>query len=223
MDNFVDRIRKHFFWKARAQISYTKLPRGIKLPFDERNLFQKPSPDFHQFIIGLLARTHAFDDLGSHLNDLNFNRLGQNVDLFNLVPDETMGFNFIMCRTTDTFWSIAELFKRPYQPLVWTLLLITLFLSIIFLIVAQLLVKLKFSWRKVAMNILWNLVEVGINPGNIHGRKLGLQIVLVSWFLMSIILTNSYKGLMTHHFLSLGTLGPRVRVRLQLLPPNTGF
>jgi len=110
------------------------------------------------------------------------------------VADEMDTFNFITCVTSDTFWSVAELFQRPYEPMVWTCLGITVLASTCILLGMKLYQKVKFSLTKLITSILFNLIEVGVSPGILMGHN--LKILFAAWLLMSIVLTNSYKGLL---------------------------
>jgi len=188
MNHIAAKFRKQIFWQPRAQPSYSKLGRGIKLPFDERNLLRAASPDYYQFVLDLLNRANVS-------TDINFGHLYPSIINNEFVPDETDGFNFITCFTSDTFWSIAELFERPFQPLVWIGVAVTLIASVYFLFVYRLFGKSKFSLSRSSLHIFFNLIEVGVGHGTIHGNKSVLKIIFFFWFLMSIILTNSYKGL----------------------------
>jgi len=193
MNTMAVSTRKKLFWIPRQAVNYAKLNRSIKLPFDERNLNRDPSQLFYQFIEDLISRSNASRKLDLYMfthesYEFNFTRYN------NYVPDETDDFNFVTCATSDTFWSIAELFQRPFQPLVWSSLGITLLTTVIILGVFKLL-KFELSASKCIRCILLNLVEIGVSwsAGGVGMRN--LKIILSSWLLMSIVLTNSYKGL----------------------------
>jgi len=188
MDSFVDKMRKQIFWGPQDQVSYSKLHRSTNLPADERYLNQNQSSDFELFILNLIRR--------SNVSQTNVNLIKRSSGLDELrITDETEGFNFLTCHTSDNFWSIAELFQRPYQPFVWLVLGITLFMSGIVVVIVKKFKKFEFSVSRLAMHILFNVIEIGIHPGNIRGRKVIFSMLFTTWFLMSIVLTNSYKGL----------------------------
>jgi len=97
---------------------------------------------------------------------------------FHDVPDdETEGFNFL---TSDTFWTVAELFQRPYQPLVWIGLIVALIGTGALLVLVKIFGRVTFSPSKLSMHILFDLIEVGVNTGNVRGRKSTLKIMCAS-------------------------------------------
>jgi len=55
--------------------------------------------------------------------------------------------------------------------------------------------NLRLSGWKLFTIVVFNLMEVDVAPGNMSGHKAALTLFLAAWFLMVIILTNSYKGL----------------------------
>jgi len=115
------------------------------------------------------------------------------------VPDETEGFNFVSCLTSDTFWSIAVLFQRPFQQLVWCGLLGTTLLSTGFLLTgAKVLGKIKISVSGSLISILLNLIEVGVDFDAGKSRIM-LNTLFALWLIMGLVLTNSYKGLIIAH------------------------
>jgi len=107
--------------------------------------------------------------------------------------DATEGFNFITCHTTDTFWSTASLFWKPYQPNVWlgigTCILLT---GCIVAVAKKRSAAEVFSPLKFLSSILFNLIDVSWNPGKF--LKIS-GIIFPLWLLIGIVLTNSYKGL----------------------------
>jgi len=100
------------------------------------------------------------------------------------------------------FWSIAELFQRPYQPLVWSCIGVTLVATCISLAVFKVFGQITFSLPRLMFHIAFNLVEIGVSPGNILKNHSGLKLLLAAWFLMGIILTNSYKGLIISYLIA---------------------
>jgi len=192
MELFSNEIRKKLFWGPREKPSHLKLNRNIKLPFDEHLLNQDctVSTNFQQFVINLLKRTNFSG--AQDINGIAFHGFNQ---IHSIVADEADGFNFITCVSSDTFWSIAQLFLQPYQWPVWTGLAVVLVVNGIALVALKIIHMFKFSGTKLFSYVLFNLIEVGGNPGHIRGRESGLKILLGSWLLMSIVLTGSYKGL----------------------------
>jgi len=189
MDESATSIRKYLSWTPRAETNYRKIPRGINLPFHESNLNQEPSPYFIQFIRKLISPSNFTDWQVYHsaVSDM----IGAS-----MVPDETDSFNFITCLTSDTFWSIAKLFWKPYQPWVWAGLGATLFGTGIILVAVKVLGKAKLKFLKTVSAILFNLVEVVVSLGKTVDPRYALKLIFASWLLMSIILTNSYKGIL---------------------------
>jgi len=182
MDLFAASTRKKLFWIPRPVLSYGKLNRRIKLPYDERNLNRDADPNFYQFIENLIDRSNI-----SRGFDMNFMMLSSyqlTKENYNFVPDETDDFNFITCATLDSFWSIAELFQRPFQPLVWACLGIAILTTGITVNV--------FKRSKLMACILFNLIEVFVRPRSVQG---GVKILFAFWLLASVVLTHSYKGL----------------------------
>jgi len=193
MDTFATCFRKKVFWIPRVQPSYQKLHRSIKLPFDEINLNRDPSPDFYQFMTELLYRANSSQS--TYVQYIVFGGSKGERPNQRFVLDETDSFNFITCHTTDTFWSTAELFVRPYQAIVWIGLVSSFLLSGIILFK-------EFRNNRVSrvvMHMVLNLIEVYVKLGHIHGPKPAFKILLTSWLLMSIILTHSYKGLINSY------------------------
>jgi hypothetical protein len=123
MDSFSLEIRKQLFWKPHRLFNYGKLHRHMKLPFDEKNVERGTSSNFYQFIVELLSRSIAS----------NVPEFGSYFDIWlphhTMILDEIDGFNFITCVTSDTFWSIADLFVQPYQSRVWHFLALSLLTS----------------------------------------------------------------------------------------------
>jgi len=163
------------------------------LRFDERNINRDPNPEFYQSMQDLLNRANIPDHEYANIHTVQFGSYYLYDGL--LVLQESEGFNFVTCYTSGTFWSIAELFQRPYQPLVWACVGVTLLVTVIVLVAAKLMSKLKFYTFRLVVHILFNLLEIGVSPGNIRGRVSGFKIIFTSWLLMGIILTNAYKGL----------------------------
>jgi len=194
MQKFGARVRKREFWKPRSGINYSKLRRGISLPYDEMNLNRNPSKDFHKFIERLLIHDnftlwldfYIFTFVGGGQSDSWRQRF---------VADETDGFNFLTCITSDTFWSIAKLFWQPFQTPVWVGLLASLLSTGILIFMMKVLGQVGFSPMRLFMHILFNLMEIGVSPSSILGPKTGLKLVIATWLLIGIVLTNSYKGL----------------------------
>jgi len=195
MDSFVTRSRKTLFWRTPATLSYRKLSRHKQLPYDEQNLKQQPSSDFHKFIQGLLDQSNGsikIDILSVQFVNFYSKHL---ITMRSGVADETDDFNFITCHTSDTFWSVVELFQRPFQPMVWLCLGFILLISGILIVALKMFLNLRFSGWKFFTSVVLNLIEVDVAPGNMSGHKAALTLFLATWFLMGIILTNSYKGL----------------------------
>jgi len=111
------------------------------------------------------------------------------------VVEETEGFNFVTSITSDTFWSQAELFHLPYQPLVWIALGATLFTTGCLLAAVGKFGELKQSSRYF-VQILFQFIEVGIETRNIKRHKTPLKSLFGTWLLMADTLTNSYKRLL---------------------------
>jgi len=173
MDIFAASIRKQLFWIKPSRLSYRKLGRWIKLPYVERffNLNFFPSNDFIQFIKELLTRTNFTEVL--NINEFSFGSPFSVSDRL-VIVDETDSFNFITCISSDTFWSIAELFWRPYQPPVWASLCFTLIGSAVFLATAHSFRKFESSPLKMFTSIIFNLIEVKVeieNPNTLAGTR----------------------------------------------------
>jgi len=192
MDILATKIRRQVYWTPRTPLSYVKADRSVRLPYDEQNLRREPDSDFYQFIRELLDRGNLSKSVLAA--DISSSLYQDFVDMFTFVSDGTHGFNFVTCATSDTFWSVAELFWRPFQPFVWSGLATTLSMTWLLLLLTK--GQWKVSANRYYSCILFNLVEVSVNPGKITGQKLGLRCVLGAWVLMSLILTNSYKGLL---------------------------
>jgi len=125
MDTLAASIRKILFWIPKPTVNYAKLDRVYKLPYDERNLNRKPSWLFHYFIEDLINRSNNTPKMDIYFTAFGSYREIYELDTTSFVPDETDDFNFITCATSDTFWSIIELFTRPYQAPVWACLGLT--------------------------------------------------------------------------------------------------
>jgi len=225
MDYYSTKLRKQVFWRTRAPLNYGKLPRSIKLPFSETNPKRRPSSNLQQFINDLLNRSNFSRNV--HINSITFGVLLP----FPVVPDETEGSNFITCVSSDTFWSIAKLFQRLFQPFVWasaggTLLVLA---AILLLLTTTL---CKWSGLKLFLIILLNLPywKLSQNIGGFTGvDQIWWRLFLYpghGWSqIMCIILTNSYKGLIpTDNFLLLifQPFGLQA-IGLELLPRNPRF
>jgi len=188
MDAFAFKMLKILFSGPREGVNYRKLSRLIKLPYDEKNLYRKPSTNFEKFIQDLISRSNFSQNSRVQITNMGAHPRYQ-------VADETDSFNFVTCLTSDTVWSIAKLFQRPYQPLVWLFLGLTLYGSGLFLFFVRYIGKNEFSVLKLVSCILFNLIEIGVSPGNVQKMKQALKLVFALWLLMSVVLTNSYKGL----------------------------
>ena len=55
--------------------------------------------------------------------------------------------------------------------------------------------KLKFSVSKAVAWILMNSIEVSVSLRNIDRNLVGFKVIFAFWLLMSVTLTNSYRGL----------------------------
>jgi len=84
-----------------------------------------------------------------------------------LLVDEVDGFNFLTCHTEDSFWSVAALFWKPYQPNVWLGIGCSLLLTGSFAL-SRTFVKLsRFLPFKFLSFIFFNLIEVEWHPGKV--------------------------------------------------------
>jgi len=104
MDAFSSSIRRQIFWRDRIKVNYGKLHRGIKLPCDELIQDRDPNPDFHQFVQNLLHHVNSSGEEQLNSVSMSDTMLMPFFDSHQ-VPENTEGFNFVTCHTSDTFWS----------------------------------------------------------------------------------------------------------------------
>jgi len=198
MDEFARRVRKQRFWKTRSEMSFRKLSPKSNLPFDEINLYKDVSSDFHKFIFDLINRSNTTFGWGFSAPKVNSIHHSAQSD-FDQLADEREGFNFLTCVTSDTFWSIAKMFTQPYQPPVWISVGLgaALVTTVILLAVGKLFGKIQILISRLGFHVLFNLIEIGVSPGKLPEPegKSSIKMLLAAWLLVSIILTNSYKGL----------------------------
>jgi len=199
MDSFAFRIRRHIFGNTRVKYSRKVTNNGrVGRPYDDES--SESHLDFTQFIYNLLWYNNSGLLDSETIQSIKYDSFQLISSMLNpgqgklYVSDETEGFSFITCVTSDTIWSIAKLFSQPYQPAVWIALVFILGLTVVVLIAIKILGKFQLSVSKLVCCLVGNLIEMGVDPGNIRGRRV-ILIIMPVWFLMSIILTNSYKGL----------------------------
>jgi len=161
-------------YSARKRISWKSPVKNLeqlgdivsrrRRPYDDENINKDSSTDFIQFIKDLISSNKsrvldARDILSIKYTSRQYRSETQLMPLLFLV-DETDSFDFITCVTYDTFWSIAELFYQPYQPLVWIGLVVSLLSTVGVLIGIKIWRKCKFSVSKLVSCFLFNLIEV---------------------------------------------------------------
>jgi len=195
MDITVVNIRRLIFWRKKPKVSYRKLPHSIALPFDESNIGREPDPNIYQFIVELINLSNV--SVNHIVNRIQTDDRWARVAVYeqNPVPYETDGFNFYTCHTSDTFWSTAKLFWRPFQLSVWGGLCLCMVTNGVFLAGVKFLSTVNFYVPRFCTFIVLNLIEVGVQVSRILGQTTSTWILVAIWLLTSLVLTNSYKGL----------------------------
>jgi len=127
MHYFSTCTRNQGFWIPCPKLGFQKMHLNVKLPFDEVNLNKHSNHDFYEFVTDFLNRENSSQN--SDVQSVKFENYQIYLSTASYVNDETDSFNFITCYTTDTFWTTAELFARPYQVFVWTVLGVSLLLT----------------------------------------------------------------------------------------------
>jgi len=191
MHELAKEIRQQFYWIEPKPFKFSKACCRLNYPYDEVNIGQERGLDFYSYTISMLLK-RSNSSMWRSINEFHLEEVSFSV---NLVADEKEGFNFVTCHTSDTFWSIAALFWKPYQPEIWASIGITVLITLCLVFGIKILGKLTFSVTRLLTFIVFNLIEAGVRVSNLILNNTKFKILLATWLTMSVILTNSYKGL----------------------------
>lgn len=109
----------------------------------------------------------------------------------NIIPVETSSFRFLTCHSEPEL--SFEFYLKPFQWQVWVAIILSVLLIVAFLHFYGILNPYPTSFSPV-FQIIGILLEEALSAPSTLLKSQPFRIVLISWLLMSIILTNAYIG-----------------------------